>query len=543
MISAHPSRRSGAAVLAASLLTLTAALAPPLAAQEHAPPEGDHVLGDVEFPTSCAPAAQQEFQRGVAMLHSFWFGAARQAFQAAAAADADCAMAHWGMAMTLLGNPMARSAPSADNVAAGLEHARQAVRLAEDASPREQGYAAAAVLLYQDADRLDHFARMARYEDAMRALSEAYPDDDEAAIFHALAVVANAPPSDLTFARQLHGASILEPIFERRPNHPGLAHYIIHAYDAPPIAEQGLDAARRYAGIAPSAPHALHMPSHIFTRLGYWEESAETNARSAEAEENPRGRYHPWDYMVYAWLQQGKDRAARQIVDEAVRLEREAIAANPEGYTRSVIAYNLVAMPARFALERDAWAEAMALEVLPGSGPFAEAVTVFARGIGHGREGHAAPAAAEADRLDALRAELEAANDGYWSTVVGAQALAVRSWAAHAAGETDRALELAREAAELEETVEKHPVTPGPILPARELYAEMLLLEGRAADALVQAERTLEREPNRARTTAIAARAAEAAGEAERAAMYRAELEELMAHADGTRGEWQGVSP
>ena len=394
-------------------------------------------------------------------------------------------------------------------------------------------------MLYADAGQLDHFARMARYEEAMEDVVAANPDDDEAAIFHALAVVANAPPTDLTFARQLAGASVLLPIFERKPGHPGLAHYIIHAYDAPPLADRGLDAAQRYAGIAPSAPHALHMPSHIFTRLGYWTESAETNARSAEAESNPRGRYHPWDYQVYAYLQQGKDAAARAIVDEALRLEREAVAGNPEGYSRGVVTYNLVAMPARYALERDAWTEAMSLDLLPGTGPFAEAVTRFTRGLGHARAGHAAPAAAEADRLDELRAALTSANDGYWATIVNAQATAVRAWIAHVEGRHDDAVRLAREAADLEDTVEKHPVTPGPLLPARELYAEILLVHGRPADALREAERTLAREPNRARTVAVAARAAEAAGNRVLATSYRRQLADIMREREGTRVGWQ----
>ncbi|HUF12624.1 MAG TPA: hypothetical protein VMN78_05975 [Longimicrobiales bacterium] len=521
-----------------SILVLCGALALPVAAQDHDHAGDDPVVGSITFPTSCSADAQRRFEDGVARLHSFWFGAAREAFEAAAAADPSCAMAHWGLALTLLGNPMARSAPSPEAVAAGLEHASRAVELAESATPRERGYAAAARLLYADADRLDHFARMALYEDAMAEVARAHPDDDEAAIFHALAVVANAPPSDLTFERQLLGASILSPIFERRPDHPGLAHYIIHAFDAPPLAQRGLDAAERYAGIAPSAPHALHMPSHIFTRLGYWTESAETNARSAAAEANPRGRYHPWDYMVYAYLQQGRDEEARALVDEALRIEREALEANPEGYTRSVIAYNLVAMPARYTLERDAWNEAMALEVLPGSAPFVEAITRFARGVGHARAGHPSPAASEVDRLEELHAAIQAANDAYWSTIVGAQTLAVSAWVAHLEGRHDDALRLARDAADLEETVEKHPVTPGPILPARELYAEILLLHGRPAEALAAAEATLRREPNRARTIAVAARAAEAAGNAVLAASYRRQLADVMSKGGGRPG-WQ----
>ena len=427
---------------------------------------------------------------------------------------------------------MARMAPPPEAVTAGLGHARQAVELAARSSHREQMYAAASVKLYENAETLDHFARMARYEEAMAQLAAAHPEDDEAQIFHALAMVANAPPTDLTFARQLAGVAILEPLFVRKPDHPGLAHYIIHAYDAPPIAQRGLDAAQRYAGIAPSAPHALHMPSHIFTRLGLWEESAETNARSADAEANPRGRFHAWDYMVYAYLQQGRYAEARAIAEEALRIEREATSSNPEGYTRGVVAYNLVAMPARYAVERDAWTEAMSLDLIPGMTPNAEAVTRFARGIGHARAGHAAAAEAEAVRLDELREAARAQGDAYWPVTMEAQALAVRAWVAHTQGRHDDALRLALQAAEVEETVEKHPVTPGPLLPARELYAELLMMHGRDADALAAAEATLVREPNRARTLRIAAEAAMAVGDAEKAERYSQQLREVQQRAD-----------
>ena len=510
------------------------ALLAPLSAtaQEHDHAHEGNTVGSVSFPTSCSAGAQAHFEDGVAKLHSFWFPAARQSFEAAVREDATCAMAHWGLAVNLLGNPMARSAPSAENVTAGLAHAQRAVELARSASHREQMYAAAAVTLYENAATLDHFARMARYEESMSRLAAAHPEDDEAAIFHALAVVANAPPTDLTFARQLAGAAVLEPIFVRRPDHPGLAHYIIHAYDAPPIAQRGFDAAQRYAGIAPSAPHALHMPSHIFTRLGHWQESAETNARSAEAEPNPRGRYHAWDYMVYAYLQQGRYAEARAIADEAVRMEREAVEGNPEGYTTGILTYNLVAMPARVALEQDIWTEAMSLDVLPGMAPHIAVITHFARGLGHARLGHARPAAAEADRIDALLTTIRGGGDRYWAIATEAQLLALRSWIAHVEGRHSEALELGLRAANLEETVEKHPVTPGPLIPARELYAELLLLHDMPEEALTAAEATLVREPNRARTLRVAAEAAQAAGDVEAAERYTTQLRELQTIGD-----------
>ena len=338
-----PPARAALAALAALLLTGTKSYG-----QEHAHGHADQQLGKVRFPTSCNAAARQAFERAVAMLHSFWFDEAERTFQAAAAADPRCAMAHWGIAMTLWGNPMARANPPAERQQRALEEARRAAELARAAgtSDRERGYIEAVLALYRDFERADHLTRMRRHEEALRALYERHPDDPEAAIFYARMVVANAPPEDLTFARQRLAASILEPLFRAQPEHPGLAHYLIHAYDAPPIARHGLEAARRYAAIAPSAPHALHMPSHIFTRIGYWEESIETNRRSARAEPDSNAAVHPMDYMVYAYLQRGQDGEAARVVARAVAL--------PDRFYGGLNGYNFAAMPARLALEQPA---------------------------------------------------------------------------------------------------------------------------------------------------------------------------------------------
>jgi tetratricopeptide (TPR) repeat protein len=333
----------------------------------------------------------------------------------------------------------------------------------------------------------------------------------------------------LTFARQIVGAELLEPLFEEFPDHPGLAHYLIHAYDAPALAGRGTDAAFAYAGIAPSAPHALHMPSHIFTRLGYWDESIETNARSAQAEPDPNGAVHPMDYMVYAYLQKGRDAAAREVVDRAVQ--------NSDRYYGGALGYNFTAMPARYALERGSWTEATELRLPVGALPHAEAITRFARAIGAARGGSAAAAQAEVDALSTLESTLREQNDSYWATVVGAQRLAAAAWVARAGGDDAAALRLATEAADLEETVEKHPVTPGPILPARELLGDLLLELNRPADALVAYESTLEREPNRARTLYGAARSAELAGNRQKARAHYTALAELMANAEPSRME------
>ena len=484
----------------------------------------------VSFPVSCDPAVLPAFERGVAMLHSFWFEASNRTFEEVAAADPSCAMAQWGIAMTMMGNPMARSAPSPERMAAGRAAAERAVDLAAAASHREQMYAAA-VMAYYEGEGRSHAARMAAHEAALDELRRMHGDDPEATTFYARAVVANAPPDDLTFARQRAGAELMLPLFEATPHHPGLAHYIIHAYDAPALAAEGRDAAFVYADIAPAAPHALHMPSHIFTRLGYWDESIETNARSAAAEPQPDAAVHPLDYMVYAYLQQGRDEEARRVLDR--------VESGTDRFYGSILGYNFTAMPARFALERGAWREAATLPVPEGAPPYVEAITRFARVIGAARLQTTALGAARDDAaaLARLHAALVEQGDAYWATVVRAQRIAADAWIARADGNDAGALLLAREAAEVEETVEKHPVTPGPILPARELLGDLLMELGRPAEALVAYEKTLEREPRRARALFGAARAAEAAGRDAVARDHYAALLEVMKKADPTRPE------
>jgi tetratricopeptide (TPR) repeat protein len=522
------SLRSGA------VLTIVAALAAgPLRAQEpHAHHEHGQ-LGALRFPSSCSAAAQPIFERGVAMLHSFWFDQAQRTFQEAAAADPGCAMAHWGIAMTLLGNPFTGVSPAQPQLRTALEAARAAVEGTRTATPRERGFAEAVLALYQDFETVDHRTRLRAHEEAMRRVHEAHPDDPEAAMFYARAVIANAPPTDLTFARQLFAAQMLEPLFIANPDHPGLAHYTIHAYDAPPIAMKGLEAARRYAGIAPAAPHALHMPSHIFTRLGYWDESIETNRRSAAAEPDSNAAVHPMDYMVYAYLQKGLDADARRVVQRAVQ--------NSDRFYGTTLAYNYAAMQARVALEPGRWDEAATLRLPPGAPPQVEAITRFARAVGAARSGQPAAARPEVAALSALADSLRAHREEYWATIVSAQRLAAEAWLARAEGDDARALQLAREAAELEETVEKHPVTPGPLLPARELEGDLLVELGRPADALRSYEKTLEREPNRARAIYGAARAAERAGNRDAARRHYQHLLDLMRAADAGRQEVQAA--
>ena len=513
-----------------ALLSLAAAVAAsPVLAQHDHPAGGHAAVGRVSFPTTCAAAVQPAIDRAVAMLHSFWFEEARQTFEQVAATDPTCAVAPWGVAMTFWGNPFVRQPIPAERVRAGLAAAERAVALAARASHRERMYAEAALALWANADSLDHVERAARHEVAMQRLAQAHPEDPEATLFHGRAIIANAPPEDLEFKRQRHAATLLAPIFERQPDHPGVAHYIIHTFDSPGLAVHGLDAARRYAAIAPAAPHALHMPSHIFTRLGLWDESIETNRRSAAAEPDSNTAVHPNDYMVYAYLQQGRDADALAVV----RRGREAA----DRYYGAILGFNAVAMPARYALERSAWQEAAALPLPRGSAAFVTAIARFARAVGAARGGDPAGAGAELRALADLRDTLRAHRDAYWATIVEAQRLAAQAWVARADGRDDEALGLARQAAELEATVEKHPVTPGPLLPARELEGDLLLELGRAAEAQRAYEATLTREPRRARALYGAARAAERAGDRESARKHYETLLELMAQADASRPE------
>jgi tetratricopeptide (TPR) repeat protein len=520
-----------AAHLAAPAITLPAQVS-----HEHHGTPAER-LGRVEFPISCNAEAQARFERALALLHSFWWTEAGRAFEAVAEADPTCAMAYWGTALVQRGNWFA-GPPGPQAVRAGLAAAERAAALSPP-TPREQGYVAAVRTLFHDAERRDHRERSLAYEEAMRALSERHPDDPEAAVFFALALTANASSTDKTFERQKRAGSILEPLFQRRPDHPGLAHYLIHTYDAPPIAHLGAEAARQYGQIAPSVPHAQHMPSHIFTRLGMWQESIEANtasAAAARAYEEAQGlggvsfdRAHAWDYLAYAHLQLGQDGPAEALVREVTGAEAAPSIATD---------YAFAAIPARFALERGRWQEAARLAVRPSPGFRAgEAITHFARGVGAARSGDPAAAESEMAALATLRAELEGAGESYWSQIVEAQRLGVAAWVAHAGGHGDEALRLIARAAEIEETVDKHPVTPGPILPARELEGDLLMELDRPGDALRAYERALTLEPNRARTLYGAARAAERAGDLAGARERYAAYVRLMERADGERQE------
>jgi tetratricopeptide (TPR) repeat protein len=537
--------KSGKLVLIVMAMALLSACIAPIQAppSEHAMGIPEQ-LGTVTFPVSCTPAAQVEFNHGVALLHSFWFAPAIQSFTKVSELDSTCAMAHWGVAMSLFGNPFAwpLSGQALTDGWAAVEKAHAAGAK----TPREQAYLDAITAFYQDAATVDHRTRALAYAAAMQRLAQDYPEDIEAQIFYALALDATALPTDKTYANQLKAAGMLEQIFGAQPNHPGVAHYLIHSYDYPAIAEHGVDAARRYAAIAPSAPHALHMPSHIFTRLGYWQESIDSNRPSAAAAEEElsashqqgAGSYnalHALDYLMYAYLQLGQDRAAQRVLAEISTIEKLDVEI-------FVAAYAFAAIPARYALERNQWAEAATLTLHPPDlawerFPQAEAVLVFARGLGAARGGDLAAAHQELERLQVLREALVAAKQDYWVGQADIQMREVEAWIALAEGKHAEALDLMRQAAAMEDATEKHPVTPGPLKPAHELLGELLLALNKPALALAEFETSQQLEPNRFMGWYNAAHAAELAGDQEKAHAYYEQLVHLAEQADGERPE------
>src|SRR5947207_7268317 len=493
----------------------------------------DDKVGTVRFPTSCSAAVQPDFERAVAMLHSFWFQASTNAFVAVAQQDPGCAIAHWGVAMNLLGNPFAWP-PSPKALADGWAAVERA-KAAGARMPRERDYVAAIEAFYKDAATVDHRTRALAYRQAMEQLAARYPEDREAAVFYALALTATAIPTDKTYADQLRAAGILEKVFAAEPQHPGVAHYLIHSYDYPPIAEKGLTAARRYASIAPAAPHALHMPSHIFTRRGYWGESIEANRASISAISSHFDQLHALDYLAYAYLQTAQDGAAKRVVDQVSELPK----VNVEHF---VTGFALATIPSRYALERGRWSEAAGLALFGkefpwGRFPQSEAQLVFARALGAARSGDVAATRRDIDRLAALRDALAAAKVGYWAEQVDIQHAVASAWMARAEGKKDEALALLRAAADREGATEKHPVTPGPLAPARELLAEMLLEAGEPVKALQEFESSMRVEPNRFRGLAGAARAAELAGDRTKARSYAAQLAALGEKTDSERPE------
>ena len=491
------------------------------AGSQYAQGQSTDQLGTVNFQNSCSAAVQASFQRSVAMLHSFRYGEAEKAFREVLAQDPSCAIATWGIAAILMSNPLAGVGSSPQ----GAQRAQAAIdegRKIGAKTPRERDYIEAVAAYYEDWANRPERTRQANRAKAFEALAGRYPNDDEAQIFYALYLAATQSLTDQTYATYLKATVILEREFVKYPDHPGVAHYLIHSYDAPPIAPKGLPAARRYAGIAPSAPHALHMPSHIFTRVGAWSESIATNERSAEAAKQDKDideQLHAMDYMVYAELQLARDSDARGVV--------EAAAAVTGASLRFAGPYAQAAIPARYAVERGDWKQAMTLEPPPSQYPFTVAMTYFARGLGAARAGNAAAADKEAEELGRLRDAMKTAKSEYWATEIEVSRLATAAWAAQAQGKADEAIGLMRRAADIEDKSEKHIVTPGRLLPARELLGEMLLEQTRPAEALKEFETSQLREPERYRGYYGAATAAARSGDKAKAKQYFTALVKL----------------
>ena len=527
----------GSHVLAAALV-----LVPGWALAQH----DDHAhmpgkFGQVHFPTSCNPQVQATFERALAMLHSFAYANAMKTFQEVSAKDPGCGLSQWGVAMTNL--HIIWAPPTEEEFAAGRAAAQKAAALGASTA-RERDYIAAIGAYYQG-DGVAHPARVAAYEKAMAGVAERNSADDEAAIFHALSILGvayNSPP-DKTYARQKEAAKILNRLLAVEPDHPGIAHYMIHSFDYPELAELALPAARAYAKIAPSAPHALHMPSHIFTRLGMWNESIESNIASARtAQAGLAGTrpgatafdaLHAMDYLEYAYLQTGQDAKAQAVADDAAKVKSLDVPQFAAGYA-------LAAIPARHALERRAWKEAAAVTAQPPTFPwtkypYAEAIVHFARSVGAARSGDLGTARSALAALTAIQASLKGQKGFDWATQVEVQRRAAAGWVARAGKNDAEALALLRSAADLEDSTDKHPVTPGSILPTREQLADLLAELGQPAAALAEYETSLRSAPGRLNSYSGAAQAAERAGKKQEAKAFRQRLLALCGGSVPTR--------
>lgn len=504
-------------------------------AHQHGTGDFDEV-GTVSFPTSCRPDLQSKFERAVAVLHSFWYEESERLFREIAAVDPSCAIAHWGVAMSLY-HPLWQP-PDPASLARGAEAVARATTIG-GGTEREQDYVAAIGRFYAEADVRDHGTRARDYLAAMERLSAKYPSDDEAAIFYALALLGTASPTDKRYRNQRIAGPILERIFAKQPDHPGVAHYIIHSYDNAEMAPQAIAAARHYSEIAPLVPHVQHMPSHIFTRLGLWQDSVRSNLASAKAskiyeDENQPGKtyyeyLHALDYLEYAYLQLGKIADAAAVVADATSIATVEPAAFQAAFAFATI-------PARFAVEQRKWAEAARLEFRAAGiplerFPIAHAEFRFGRGLGAARSGDLALARTEHESLRAIHDQMVADHDP-WAAQVEVERLDVAAWIAHAEGDPTQAERLLRRAADIEDATEKHPVTPGELLPAREMLGDLLLELGRPKDALEAYVASMNSSPNRLNGYLGAARSALAAGDEDGARTYYRRLIELTKDAD-----------
>ncbi len=539
-------------------IALPLVFAAPLARADQ-PVIGDlRKTGTVHLATSCAASVQEDFEHATALLHSFFYDEARRVFTQVATRDPKCAMAQWGIAMTEW-HPL-WTPPSPEEMKAGQEAIAKAKALG-GRTDLERGYIASLEGFYGaptvpgaagevglschgSTGGGDHPARAAAYEKAMEQLYAQHPNDVEVATFYALSLLGSASPTDKTLKNQTRATQILEPLFVKNPSHPGIVHYLIHGYDYPPVAEKGLTAAKAYADIAPWVPHALHMPAHIFTRLGMWNEVITSNLASADASRQYAARAHPdatsfeelhaLDYMIYGYLQTGQDALAKAVVEQVQKVRKT----QPE--VDFAASYALGAVPARYALERRQWAEAAALVDPPlptwmklplGAGHLA-----FARALGAARAGRVDDARRGMAQLEQIAAVLTEPRQQYFGKQAAMQLGVVKGWLAAAEGHPDEAERLLREAADSDDLLGKHPVSPGTLLPSRELLADFLLERGRPREALAEYQACLKLNPRRLNSVYGAARAAESAGDRDAARRYYADLT-AMVTPDATRPE------
>jgi tetratricopeptide (TPR) repeat protein len=513
-------KQSGRTLFAAGLIT--AALASGGTSGQQ-----DEKLGKVIFPTSCDPNVQAEFDRGVAMLHSYWFLLARRKFEGILQQDPTCAMAYWGVAMDFLGNTLATTPTRAEAQAAW--DALEKARAAGPKTQRERDWIEALSSYFRDHDKVPVNARLAAYNAAMERVAQNYPDDYEAQAYYALTLQASAPKSDLTYANQIKSAALLEKLFEQNPQHPGVTHYLIHAYDFAPLAEQGIASARRYAGIAPAVPHARHMPSHIYSMVGLWDESIASNASALDIQPD---YYHAADFTVYAHLQLAQDTKADAMI-------RKSLATADRG-DRPINFVNFTAkaaMPARYVLERADWANAAALPMTATQYPMADSLIRFTRGLGMARTGNLAGAKEEIEAMKVLRTTLQRADQSYWADRTDEQMLAISAWVAAKDGAPDQALRFMRAAADSEDASLKHVAMENRLYPMRELLGELLLEMGQPTTAMNEFETALKQSPNRFRAFYGAARAADSAGDRQKASEYFGKLVDLAKNADTERQE------
>jgi tetratricopeptide (TPR) repeat protein len=499
--------------------------------EEHQHSSGNpEKVGTVHFPISCSAEVQQPFERAVALLHSFWFEEAGKGFTAVTEMDPDCTMGYWGIAMSLW-YPLWEH-PSEATLKRGWTAVEKAKAVGAK-TDRERDYIAAITTFYQDADKLDHRTRALAYEKAMEQVYLRYPEDREAAVFYALALDATALPTDKTYAKQKKAGAILEKIFVEAPDHPGVAHYLIHSYDYPSLASRALPAARSYAQIAPSVPHALHMPSHIFTQLGLWQESIESNRASAAAAKDHglwRDRLHAMQYLEYAYLQSGQEAEAKGVLDELNAI------GEVESANRGT-AHAFAMIPALYTLERRQWSEAASLQPRSSGVPHTEAITYFARALGAARSGNTVQARADVEKLQSIHDAESQTKGEYWPDYIEVQRRAAAAWLAFAEGKNEEALQLMRSAAELEDSTGMNAATAVPLLPAHELLGDLLLELHEPVQALHEFETALQMSSHRFNGLSGAARAAQLAGDTEKARTYYVQLVSLCDRADSARTE------